>query len=79
MYMDFSSDYGPQKKQAKKRYWFYFKIAHTCIRTRPEDQFLYANFSAPPYFWLVPPHFVCSGDGTGMLFTVYTLQNIALQ
>ena len=19
----------------------------------------------PPHFWLMPPHFVCSGDGTG--------------
>ena len=19
----------------------------------------------PPNFWLVPPHFICSGDGTG--------------
>ena len=29
-----------------------------------KDQSLYANFSAPQ-FWLVPPHFVCFGDGTG--------------
>ena len=25
----------------------YFEIAHTCSRTKCEDQFLYANFSAP--------------------------------
>ena len=25
----------------------------------------YMQILIPPYFWLVPPHFVCSGDGTG--------------
>ena len=49
----------------KKRCWPYFKIVHNCSRTRSEDQFLYASFSAP-HFWLVPPHFVCSGNGTGL-------------
>ena len=24
----------------------------------------YMQVLVPPYFWLVPPHFVCSGDGT---------------
>ena len=34
------------------------------VVVRSEDRFLYANFSAPTQFWLVPPHFICSGDGT---------------
>ena len=25
----------------------------------------YMQILVPPHFWLVPPHFVCSGDGTG--------------
>ena len=25
---------------------------------------LYMYILVPPHFWLVPPHFVCSGDGT---------------
>ena len=24
----------------------------------------YKQILVPPHFWLVPPHFVCSGDGT---------------
>ena len=36
---------------------------HNCSRARSEHQFLDADFSAP-YFLLVPPHFVCSGDAT---------------
>ena len=32
-----------------------------------EDQFLYSNFSAPPHFWIVPPHFICFGDGTAYI------------
>ena len=60
----FSSDYGPQTKQAKKRCRPYFKIARNCCRTRSKNQFLYVNFSAR-HFWLMPPHFVYSGDGTG--------------
>ena len=42
-------------------------ILELCIivAVRSENQFIYANFSAPlPHFWLVPPHFICSGDGT---------------
>ena len=46
--VDFSSDYWPQTKRAEKRCRPYFKIAHNCSRTRSEDQFLLANFTAPP-------------------------------
>ena len=50
-----------------------FDIAHIGSRT-PEDQFLYAKFQfilVLPHFRLVPPHFVCSGDGTGITFFVF--------
>ena len=45
------------------------KIVHIGSRTRFEDQFLYAKdqfilVPSPPPFHLVPPHYVCSGDGT---------------
>ena len=38
------------------------KIAHVGIRTRSENQFLNAKVQ----FNLVPPHYVCSGDGTAL-------------
>ena len=50
-------------KRAKKPCLPYFESAHNCSRTRSEDQFLLANFSAP-HFWPVPPDFGRSGDGT---------------
>ena len=34
------------------------------VAIRSEDPLLCAKFSAP-HFWLVPPHFICSGYGTG--------------
>ena len=52
------------------------KIAHIGSRTRYEDQFLYAKVQlilVPPYFQLVPPHLVCSGDGTAKTFFKFVL------
>ena len=31
----------------------------------------------PPYFWLVPPHFFCSGNGT-MYKTLWVKQSVRL-
>ena len=44
------------------------KIADIGSRTRFGDQFLYAKVQfiiVLPHFQQVPPHYVCSGDGTG--------------
>ena len=57
VYIDFSSDYWPQTKRAKKRCRPYFKIAYNCSRKEQKISFY--------ELILVPPHFVCSGDGTG--------------
>ena len=38
------------------------KVTHIGSRTRSEDQFLYPKVQST----LVPPHYVCSGDGTGL-------------
>ena len=48
------------------------KIAHIGSRTRSEDQVLYTKVEfilvpLTPHFHLVPPHYVCSGDGTAAL------------
>ena len=43
------------------------KLRLICSRARSKDQLLHANIQSilvPPYFRLVPIHFVCSGDGT---------------
>ena len=45
-----AGNYGPQTKRAKKCCQSYFKIAPNCSSTRSEDEFLFANFSAPPNF-----------------------------
>ena len=29
----------------------------------------YMQILVSPYFWLVPPHFVCTGEGTGYVAT----------
>ena len=37
------------------------------VAVRSENQFLqYMQILVPPHFWLVPLHFICSGDGTAI-------------
>ena len=51
------------------------KIAHIGSRTRSEDQFLYAKVQfilvPPSQFQLVSRHYVCSSDGTVVVYHVY--------
>ena len=51
------------------KFWKWRIICSHKISSRKISVFMCKSsvyFSAPPpHFWLVPPHFVCSGDGTG--------------
>ena len=58
---------GPIGLSFLRHEYRFVKITHIGNRTRSEDQFLYAKVQiilVPPHFQLVPPHYVCSGDGT---------------
>ena len=55
---------GRRRNELRNAASFILKLRIIVVAVRYEDQFLYANFSAPPHFWLVPPHFICSGNGT---------------
>ena len=54
---------GHRQNELRNAAGLVLKIAHNFNHTRSEDQF-YTQILVHPYFWLVPPHFVCSGDGT---------------
>ena len=38
----------------------------------------YVQILVPPYFWLVLPYFVCSGDGTDCIASNKTKQDTSL-
>ena len=51
-------------------------------RTRSEDRFLYAKVQSilvSPHFWLVPPRYVCSGDGIALKRLLFLIERSQLR
>ena len=75
--IDFSSDYGPETKGAKKCYRTYiclfFREDYRILKLRVIYRCTRSSFNVQNVrSILVPPHFVCSGDSTKQIIILKT-------